>query len=698
MSEDMENEQTEKSVQQRAFTVKAIVAGFAGLFLIAAGGQITPTLATQTLLGGYIGTAVFFYLFLICLIWNPMAGRFLPKLRFNRKELAVILMLTLVAAGFSWYGWLRTFYSQMAMVPQTSVTSPQWKSYGIMDSFNKEIFPNKGEFDEPVIGGFINGQNMDRSFLSLSEAFSQIPFEGWTNMKYWGPLFLLVAFMCLALMMIVHRQWIRNEKLAYPIATVADSLMMEPEKGRFFAPLFRNSMFWFSFAFVVFIYFYNFLTAAFPTSGFKEIPLVYQLTGLENTFPIIRHTGCTALMTGVTISFMIIGIAYFLAPALSVSVGLNGLVYLIFAAQVYEITGKAPQTVEISAFRAGAYVAFIITLIILGRRYYGPLFLKALFFGKAKTPEEKNAVLGARMFLLTACGTVLMFCLMGMDLPFALLMTLVLVITYLVFTRIICEAGLPQMASPFMPIALFSDMAGGAAVGPKNLMAGGSLSGTFFSDMTSMLMPNIATGMKVGSDVGIKIRRMAYLVMIAILLAFGISFFVHFWQNYSIGIVDTASKTSEWSQGITDGVNAISRLSINGELDEAAGLSFGERLSRISPTAGTSCWTFFLLGLAAVFLTGFLRTRFLWWPLHAVIFCIWRTVPADTIWASFLIGWLIRTIIVRFGGENNYLKLKPLFYGLIFGQIFAAGLLLLYGVIYYFCTGVSTSITFKVLI
>ena len=65
-------------------------------------------------------------------------------------------------------------------------------------------------------------------------------------------------------------------------------------------------------------------------------------------------------------------------------------------------------------------------------------------------------------------------------------------------------------------------------------------------------------------------------------------------------------------------------------------------------------------------------------------------------WASFLIGWLIRSIIVRLGGESNYLRLKPLFFGLIFGHIFAAGMLLLYGVVYYFCTGVSTSITFKV--
>jgi hypothetical protein len=54
-------------------------------------------------------------------------------------------------------------------------------------------------------------------------------------------------------------------------------------------------------------------------------------------------------------------------------------------------------------------------------------------------------------------------------------------------------------------------------------------------------------------------------------------------------------------------------------------------------------------------------------------------------------------MIVKFGGEKNYLKMKPLFFGLIFGEIFVAGLILLYGVIYYCCTGLSTTITYEMM-
>jgi len=85
------------------------------------------------------------------------------------------------------------------------------------------------------------------------------------------------------------------------------------------------------------------------------------------------QSGAVALQT-VRISFLLIGLAYFLAPALSLSIGLNAFVYLLFAVQVYKITGRAPLDYNVQTFRAGAYVAFMIMLVILGRRYYGQTF------------------------------------------------------------------------------------------------------------------------------------------------------------------------------------------------------------------------------------------------------------------------------------------------------------------------------------
>ena len=200
--------------------------------------------------------------------------------------------------------------------------------------------------------------------------------------------------------------------------------------------------------------------------------------------------------------------------------------------------------------------------------------------------------------------------------------------------------------------------------------------------------------MKVADDAGVKLKHVVKIVFLSLLIALGIAFVMHMWQYYSLGITDLNTKTSVWQTGVKEAFNEISRMYINGNLEESADASFWGRLKMFAPESDIS--VYFLLGLIAVFVTSFLRTRFLWWPLHAVTFCIWKTAPADAIWASFLLGYFFRTMVVKFGGEKIYFRLKPLFYGLIFGDIFAAGMVLLYGIIYYLCTGLSTTISYRI--
>ena len=689
---------------QKAFTVKALIAGLIGIFLVAGASKISPTLAKQALLQHQLGIGIYFYMFLICLFWNPFCGRFLPRLALNFKELAVTMIMTLTAGGFAWVGWMKQIYTQSVILPQQYDITQSWQNYHILEFIEKKTLVNAGVVDQTKIEGFINGlSNKKGEWIS----FSDIPFEGWGNMVYWGLLIACIALMSLALLMIVNRQWIRNEKLSYPLATVAESLFRKSDPRNYFSDIFRNGLFWLAFAFVVFIHLFNYLSAAYPAAEMGKIPLSYSLNGLQTILPSINDTGMGGALTTVRIMFLIIGIAYFLAPALSLSVGLNAFVYLIFAAQVFSITGKAPTDVALSSCRAGAYLAFFIMLIILGRRYYGSVMLKALFIGRAND-DDRGAVIGARLFIITALVSVYMFTLYGMELPVAILMTFVVIVVYLVFTRIICEAGIPMMVAPFLPVALFGRMFGGAALGPYNLMSTGSTSGVLFGDMKQLLMPYIATGLKIGDDAGVKMRRMASLAGVSIFIALAVAFSVHLWQYYSMGITDITSKDSSWRMGITEAVSEIGRLHINGQLEPygvdssgeagasavTAGPGFFERIGDFSPDS--EVWIYFVFGLAAVFAVGFLRTRFLWWPFHAVIFCIWKTEPANMIWASFLMGWFFRSMIVRFGGEQNYIKLKPVFFGLIFGDIFAAGMIILYGLVYYFITGSATTIIYQV--
>ena len=274
-----------EKAKTRAFTPKAIIAGLLGILLIAAGSQFGPTIAKQSILNHQLGIGIYFYFFLICLLWNPFCSRYVPRLALNVKELAVAFVMTLTAGGFAWYGWMKQFATQSAMTVHTLSSNRSWQEKHIGDYLNHDTLPEPGE-------------NIAQFQTGIGEwlPFGEVPWSAWEMpLIYWGTVILLVALMSLALLLIVHRQWIRNEKLTYPLATVAQSLFEKKDENSHFADIFRSKLFWMSFLFVLIIHLYNFAQASDPNTKFKPIQMTYMLSGLSETFPIIGQTGCAVI-------------------------------------------------------------------------------------------------------------------------------------------------------------------------------------------------------------------------------------------------------------------------------------------------------------------------------------------------------------------------------------------------------------------
>lgn len=78
---------------------------------------------------------------------------------------------------------------------------------------------------------------------------------------------------------------------------------------------------------------------------------------------------------------------------------------------------------------------------------------------------------------------------------------------------------------------------------------------------------------------------------------------------------------------------------------------------------------YFLISGIATAMLMFLSTNFTWWPLHPMGY-----VMATFGWyfvGGFFIAWLVKILILRYGGFETYKRLTPLFIGLIIGQVFA---------------------------
>lgn len=63
------------------------------------------------------------------------------------------------------------------------------------------------------------------------------------------------------------------------------------------------------------------------------------------------------------------------------------------------------------------------------------------------------------------------------------------------------------------------------------------------------------------------------------------------------------------------------------------------------------------------------RSRFLWFPLHPLGYLLCLTYPMNMLWFSIFTGWLTKTLVIRFGGNNHYQRLIPSFLGLALGDI-----------------------------
>jgi hypothetical protein len=63
-----------------------------------------------------------------------------------------------------------------------------------------------------------------------------------------------------------------------------------------------------------------------------------------------------------------------------------------------------------------------------------------------------------------------------------------------------------------------------------------------------------------------------------------------------------------------------------------------------------------------------LRQTFVWWPFHPIGYVLAGTPSMDYMWCPFFLGWLIKLVILRYGGIRIYRQALPFFLGLILGD------------------------------
>lgn len=167
----------------------------------------------------------------------------------------------------------------------------------------------------------------------------------------------------------------------------------------------------------------------------------------------------------------------------------------------------------------------------------------------------------------------------------------------------------------------------------------------------------------------VKIGKTAIFCVVAILIGLAVALPVTLYFQYNQG----SDRGDIWANGMVPKMpfNNVAfikqRLKAQGTEIQAEKISGWGRFSKIMPNK--ACMISLGVGMFLVLLFVFMRIRFAKWPLHPILFLVWSTHPGQRFYFSFLLGWVIKSIIMKYGGIRLYRKLKPFVIGLIAGEL-----------------------------
>ena len=696
----------EDESQERALTPKSLLFGLLGIGLISglAGFHDAWVSGSPLMVGSHLPVGAYFFIMLLALVWNLIGSRLAPRWVLSSHELLVVMGMTLMACFPPTSGFFRYFQRQLVL-PWYYLSSggkTEWETFGILtDLLPARLFPQPApsiqdgvlQLNDTVYRSFFTGLSQGDQKAGLAD----IPWAAWAGpLLYWGPLVVLMSMGSMGLSLMVHRQWAHHEQLSYPLAQVATSFISR-RNGRGVPDVFRSRLFWWGLAPILIIYMVMYLHLWFPNQmpDLDEVmPNVkHWAIGLNVQWPLIKTAPAWGELQSQTVFFSVVGLAYFVSSEISLTMGLSNLVLVLAGILFYVTSGIPLSSDDVATSRAGAYLAYAVILLYTGRHYYGRVLRNAL----RPAPARDEAVMAARLTVLSGAGMMVMLMLMGLDGFIAILFTLTLMMLFLVFTRIICETGIPFLQPNWYPAPFLTALLGPAAIGPGPLIYLAYLGTILCQDPRECLMPYVATSIKMADDARVGMTRFFWILFAAVMIALVVGFVSTTWTLYSFGgmSVDTWAHRYVPTIYLDQAVRQISGMSETGILDESRTLTGLAKLTLYAPAPADM--GYLLAGAAAVLVFSLLRFRFARFPLHPVLFLVIGTYPGITCWSSFLTGWAIKTLVVKFGGGKVYQDLKPLFIGVIAGELLAAGAAVCVNLIYFAITGKPSGIEFGIL-
>ena len=577
-------------------------------------------------------SALFFQtitLLLLLLAFNAGAARIAPRWRFSRVEMLVIYIMVTSATVLAAHDQLQILISTLAMVIGRATPENQWAT---------QVYPflprHLVVMDPAVIKPL---------FAGGSSLYAAGHWRAWLGPLGWWTLFavtLIWVMLCLANLM--RRQW-DAERLNYPVAEVPLAVTSDG--------FFRQRLLWVGFVLAAIPQLVNLVHVLVP-----EVPEV-PVGGRYFTPPYPWSTHWL-LTVPVYLFPFVYGLAFLLPQQLMFSWLFFLLVTrLEIVAAIYfgvHYSDRFPYALEQGV---GACLGLVLVILWTARGH-----LSAVWRGLwRRTPlDDADEAISYRA---TAGGLVLggaalvgFAVFAGMRPLTAFLYLAIFFVIVLTVARIRAELGLPTFELFLSgPNTVLHRVAGAQAFNRYELTAMGLF---FWLTRTHRQFPILTQvdALRMGRRTRMSLRGLAP----AILLASGVGIVAAFWAmlhvTYQVGF-DSArfNGPAMWAFG-----------------REPMAQLMQDILTPMKRDAGSIGAYIFGAGFT-VFL-GLMRARFLWWPFHPIGYMAASSYGAYRMWAPVFVTWVIKGMLLRYGGLRAYRRALPFFLGLILGE-FSAGFL-----------------------
>ena len=563
-----------------------------------------------------------FNLFFLTLI-NLFLRKCLPKVALSRTELLTIyLMLVMLSTVCG--------HTMMTFVIGT-LTRPFWfatPENEYAELFHRYIPSWFTVSDKQVLRGFFEG----------GETFHAVEhFTAWlTPVFVWTGIIFAIFFSFICVNIIIRKQWTEQDKLSYPIIQIPIALT---------APrTLSHPLLW---------------------AGFSVSTLIEILNGLHYLFPVIpgiplhfHHTFTEKpwhALGWMRFSFnpFVIGLTYFAPLDLAFSFWFFHIFFKAQQVLAHMHSASVPfftHGVYGTEQGLGAWTMLGILSLWITRRHLNQVWRKLIGMSSALDDSTepiryKFAVLG---LVLSMTFLVILLRKAGLSLAVIPFYFAIYLLMSIAITRVRAVLGPPYHEIVFThPQGFMVDVMGTRALGVGNLTILSFLY-PFNRDNASHPMPSQLEAFKIAERTSINNTHLLLVLVLALIASILASFWAYFQIMYEHG---AAAKARGYILGI-------------------GRENFGQLMSWLQyPRQPNYIATVFigLGGAFSVFLIGMQR-RFIWWPFHPAGYALGASWGMLGVHTSVLVGWVIKGVVLKYGGLRAYRNGTPFFVGLILGD------------------------------